>query len=159
METTPYVKKQPRLKPLILALVALCFLLAWFFRPTPKFQSERIDSEFPKIGEPLQAARVLWCLDGGSISVELIRTNGQITTCFLQVSDEGKRKWEKIYIGTNLNGKEMGRELPFPSGHRNYLIAQIESFAPKDEMKISTLVNLRGYSRDFVSARLFSRGL
>jgi hypothetical protein len=95
-------------------------------------------------------------LDGGSISVELIRTNGQIVTCFLQVAAGSRPRWEKIYIGTNLNGKEMGRELPFPGDHRRYLITQIECFAPRDDMKILALINLRGYTRDYVSGWLYS---
>ncbi len=142
---------------LVWLVVFLCvsILTLWLLKPSPDFEAKHIDPELPSLAEPILKARVMLYLDGGSISVELFRTNGEVTTCFIQASDQPKPKWGKILIGTNLAGKGMGRELAFPDDHRAYLIRMIDQYAPRDDMKVQALVNLRGYTRDRISFQWF----
>jgi len=138
----------------VLAVVAL----AWLFKPSPHFNREHLDAELPAISEPLRMVRVLWYLDGGSISVELVRTNNETTTCFIPAPLKKQGGYSSVFIGTDLTGRDKGRELAFPEDHRAYLITLIDKYAPRDEMKVQVLVSLRGYPRDYISAYLYGIG-
>jgi hypothetical protein len=123
-------------------------------RPSPRYNSARLDPQFQRISFPVRNVEVERYLDGGSVGIVITDSKGDRILCEISSGEQGSGVKRVVYVGT-LSGKVAEAiQAEHVCDNLHFLLRVIEENGSPSHDRTVALLELRGYARDYMRAWL-----
>jgi hypothetical protein len=132
-----------------LVVVAVTCVTSWFFRPTPRYDVDRVNPRLRSLQKPYQNVKTGYYLDGGSIGIEIVDRAGTREQFCLPAHLGDTNPYTRVFVGAMYDRKSGAVEILEPEHTKRMLIQILASAQKRTAEDDLCLMMLRRRPSDF----------
>lgn len=114
----------------------------------------RVHPSVRELERPYQSVWTDFYLDGGSIGIRIVDRNSRTVELVFPVSIDSPRplRYGRLFVGSVSPDDTNKLEVAHPEDTKRMLVEIVERYAPANQSRDVTLIELRGAPKDYVRA-------